>query len=138
MGWRFNGKDYQWLVADQPPIASIALQLTENGTVITSCFSAGYRDWQVGIAEQFSDWEAPADGGFNTKASHALDLIKLKSEDDVLDATLRYISTLSDRLKARWQLIAGDTDPDTSGFESAVEAVTALVNRDMLPPPNEL
>ena len=106
--------------------------------MITSAFSAGYRDWQVGIAEQFSDWEAPADGGFNTKASHALDLIKSKGEDEVLTATLKYIRTLSDRLKARWQLIAGDTDPDTSGFESAVEAVTALVNRDMLPPPNKL
>ena len=138
MGWRFNGKNYQWLVADQPPIASIALQLTENGIVITSCFSAGYRDWQVNIAEQFSDWEAPTDGGFNTKAEYALDQIKSKSEDEVLDATLKYIRTLSERLKARWRLIAGDTDPDTAGFDSAVEAVTALVNRDLLPPPNEL
>jgi len=138
VGWAFNNKSYAWVVANQVPIASVALQISENGVVVTNAFSAGNRYWQIGIAEHIAGWTEPADGGFNTKASAALDYIKGTPEDEVLQASLSYIRTLATTLRAKWQVIAGDTNPETDGFESALEAITALVNRDLLPPPNEL
>lgn len=137
-GWRFGGHDWLWIAADLSGIASLALQISKDGVVVTNALVRTNKEWQVGIAEQLAGWTEPTDGGFNTRAAAALDYIKTKPEAEVIDAVVAFIKTQAVAIRQKWQQVSGSTDPNTDNFESAFEALAETINRDLLGEPNSL
>lgn len=138
-GWRFNGSDWQWQVRHLAVANMIYLDFTKDGQRVGLAAGGETKVWLKGIVENLEGWTQEQrqldDPAF---VQPALNLLKETPEDEVLDALLAYIRSKRDFILQQWRNLSGDTDAESPAFESALEALTALVNRDLLPPPSQL